>query len=230
MTLSVVIPVYKGEKTIAELNSKLKMELEGSFSYNIIMVCDGAPDGTMKEVRKVIEGSPEHTEGYFLKENLGQHRAILYGIEKCTGDFIVTMDDDLQHDPVYIKKMVEKQKEGDYDVVYTRFGKLSHTFFREAASKLFRRLLVRIVPRLFPCYSPFRLIRRETALKMAGYKIPYIFIDGILGMITTEFGFIGADHRERAAGRSSYNFCRLVRHAVLIIFYYSGFRIQDQLR
>lgn len=224
MTLSIVIPVYSGEKTIGELNKRLKKKLDGTFSYNIIMVCDGATTKSCENVKEIAETDPEHAAGYYLAENRGQHRAILYGIEKSTGDFIITLDDDLQHDPVFIKQLVEKQREGDYDVVYALFRKLAHPPMRAWASGCLRRILVRMVPGISPYYSPFRLIRRETAMTMLQISTPYIFIDGLLGKVTSKFGFIEAEHLERNGGGSSYNFCKLIKHGFGILVYYSRFK------
>jgi polyisoprenyl-phosphate glycosyltransferase len=224
MILSVVIPVYNGGTTIGELNRRLKKELNGSFSYKIIMVCDPCRDNTHEVVKGIVTSDPLHTEVWFNIKRMGQHKAILYGIEKSSGDFIVTLDDDLQHDPAYIKELVRTQNEKDFDVVYAVFRKLSHNRIRSLVSYLFRKVLTICVPGICPWYSPYRLIRKETAKKMLAFDKPYVFIDGYLGKVTDSFGAIDAIHMDRGGGRSAYTVFRLVRHACLILWYYSDFR------
>jgi polyisoprenyl-phosphate glycosyltransferase len=229
MTLSIVIPVYNGETTIGQLNNFLKKELDGSFSYKIIMVCDQGKDNTANVVHSIIKDDPMHAEAWFPHTRLGQHRAILYGIEKSSSDFIVTLDDDLQHDPVYIKEMVKKQQEGDYDIVYAVFRTLSHNSLRNLASDSFRKLLTVSVQGICPWYSPYRLIRAGTAKKILESDTPYVFIDGLLGRVTDSFGAINAVHKERVGGRSAYTLFRLVRHAFFILWYYSRLRGRESV-
>ena len=220
MTISVVVPVYNGETTIYQLFNKVRKELEGSFSYKIILVCDPGTDNTMTVTESIATAFPENSIVLYNEKRLGQHGSILSGIEASSGDIVVTMDDDLQHDPVYIPALIEKQAEGDYDVVYAVFGKQAHGRLRNFASFLFRKLLIVGVPGICPWYSPFRLIKGNVARKLAGVARPYVFIDGMLGRLTGSFGAIDAEHMKRGGGRSAYGLFRLIKHAAMILWYY----------
>jgi undecaprenyl-phosphate 4-deoxy-4-formamido-L-arabinose transferase len=85
---------------------------------------------------------------------------------------------------------------------------------------LLRVLLKNIVPGISPDYSPYRIIKRDTAMKILTINKKYAFIDGYLGMVTDSFGYIDAEHHRRADGRSSYSYYRLLRHALMIAVYY----------
>jgi len=221
MDVSVVVPVFNGEKTIEELYERIKKVLSGRFSYEVIFVHDCGSVGSREIIGKIEKEYPENVKGLYLKSNVGQHRAILEGIRIAEGDFVVTMDEDLQHDPAYIPLLKEKQAEGGYDVVYAKFRKLKHPGMRVLLSELLRDILRRIIPGLFPHYSSYRLIRKEIAQKMLALNSRYVFIDGYLAKLTERFGYIEADHHRRADGQSSYSYLKLIRHAVLIAVNYS---------
>ncbi len=223
MDISVVVPVYNGEKTITGLFERICGELEGKYSYEVIFVHDHGNERSREVIERIVANKPEVARGYFLPINTGQHKAILAGIRESTGDFIITMDEDLQHDPAYIIPLMEKQKEGGYDVVYAKFIKLEHHGLRVRMSEFLRFILRIIVPGLYHYYSPFRLIRRDIAMKILPLYYSYTFIDGSLGTVTDNFGYIDAIHHRRPDGESSYSYYRLLKHALLITWNYSLF-------
>jgi polyisoprenyl-phosphate glycosyltransferase len=221
MEFSVIIPVYNGEKTVTELHKSLKKALQNQHTFEIIFVHDCGKDESWSVISEIVKSDPGRTKGFRLNYNSGQHNALLFGIKQAKGDFIITLDEDLQHDPVYLNKMSEKQKEGNYDVVYARFMKLKHPGLRICTSELLRIILSRIVPGLYQQYSPFRFIKRDIAQRITILKNSYTFLDGYLGMVTDKFGFIDAEHFRRADGVSSYSYYKLFRHAIMIAIAYS---------
>ena len=221
MKISVIVPVYNGEKTIRELFRRISAELDGSFQYEVIFVYDCGKDKSWEVITELIESYPENVKGFHFAGNYGQHNAILYGIKNASGDFIVTLDEDLQHDPAYIKPLIGKQQEGDYDVVYAVFNNLAHPRLRNITSQMLRWLLKLTVPGIFTDYSPYRIIRKETAEDITRLKSSYTFIDGYLGWVTKKFGTIKAKHFRRTNGDSSYSLYKLIKHAALIEIAYS---------
>lgn len=221
MDISVIVPVYNGEKTLTELTGRITRTLEGKFTFEQLLIHDHGKDDSREVINNLEKENPEIIKGFILSRNLGQHNAILRGIKEASGNFIVTLDEDLQHDPSYIPLMLAKMKEGDYDVVYARFKKLKHPGTRIRLSEMLRVLLKNLIPGLYPGYSPYRLIRRATAQKILSINYRYTFIDGYLGMVTKRFGSVEAEHYRRADGRSSYSFYKLFRHAFLIAIHYS---------
>lgn len=221
MDISVVVPVYNGEKTLAELFSRISSELEGSFLYEVIFVYDCGNDRSWEKISELMKKHPDTVKGIRLARNYGQHNAILYGIKKAEGDYIITMDEDLQHDPVYIKTLIDKQQEEDADVVYARFSKPAHNNLRVWTSEALRRILTVTIPGIFPGYSPFRLIKKDIGKEICTLRNSYTFIDGYLGWVAKKFSTIDARHYKRADGESSYTLFKLIRHATYIEIAYS---------
>ncbi len=221
MDISVIVPVYNGENTIEELFERTVNVLGGRYSFEVIFVHDSGTRGSREVISRLASAFPGRVKSIYLLLNGGQHSAILEGIKVAQGDFIVTMDEDLQHDPAFIPVLKEKQSEGSHDVVYARFRKLEHPCIRARMSKLVRDILLKIIPGLCPYYSPYRLIRRETALGMFSLRNGYDFIDGYLARLTDRYGFIDAEHYRRADGKSSYSYRKLIKHAVLIALNHS---------
>lgn len=221
MDLSVVIPVFNSEKTLPELYKKIRRELSAKFTFEVIFVFDCGKDNSWAVIEELINSDPSTVRGYHLKRNYGQHNAILFGMTKAKGDYVITLDDDLQHDPRFIHDLISEQKAGDYDVVYGKFEKLRHSGLRIRTSEMLRRLLRIIVHGIYPDYSPYRLIKNATAKKIAGLKNSYSFIDGYIGWATNKISYVPVEHYKRADGVSSYSYYRLVKHALLIAIAYS---------
>jgi len=225
MDISVIVPVYNGEKTIIELFNRIKNILDGRFSYEVIFVHDCGKDNSWGIIQELMNSYPSLIKGYNLQHNYGQHKALLFGITKACGDFIVTIDEDLEHDPYFIPALITEQKKGNYDVVYGKFENLEHPVVRIITSEFLRRILKKLIPELYPDYSSYRLIKRETGFKIAELKNSYSFIDGYIGWTTNKIGSVLIKHYKRAGGSSSYTLCKLFKHAILIILAYSRIKI-----
>lgn len=222
--LSIIIPVYNGEKTIEELYQRIKKALYGKEDFEVIFVFDCGPDNSWEKIKRLQSEDPGHIRGFHLKTNYGQHNAILFGITKSIGDFILTMDDDLQHNPDDILQLKEKQKEGDYDVVYGNFNRRKQNQIRTLFSFLLRKLLIIVIPGLNPHYSPLRLIKKEIADGMKEVHNYYVFLDGILIRLTHNISSVSVNHNESKIGESSYTFNKLLLHALNVIIFYSSLK------
>ncbi len=221
MDLSIIVPVYNGEKTIPELYRRIGNALTRSISYEIVFVNDFAKDNSWQVIQELIEADPSEVRGFRLNRNYGQHNAVLYGMTKAYGKLIVTLDEDLQHDPQYIKDLINTQKAGDFDVVYAKFEKLQHPGIRVKTSETLRVFLKVIIPGLYPDYSPYRLIKKEMAEKISILKSSYTFIDGYIGLTTNKISNVTVKHCKRINGESSYSFFKLLKHGALILIAYS---------
>lgn len=221
MKLSIIIPVFRGKTILPALVKRISESLVNILDYEVLFICDKC-DAESKKV--VIKLSDDHNfiKAYHLARNYGQHRALLFGFGNAAGDFIVTIDEDLQHDPADIIKLVAKQKEGNYDVVYGRFPTPQQKQFKKTLSGMSRKILKHLIPELYEGYSSYRLIRREIALQAAELVSPFIFIDDFLSRITKNIASVDIIHHPRFRGRSSYNIFRLIKLGVLITLTYSG--------
>jgi glycosyltransferase involved in cell wall biosynthesis len=99
-SISVVIPVYNGEKTLEELTQRISEQLKGlARTWEIVFVNDHSSDNSMNVLEKLYVKDPQHIKIISFAKNFGQHNAIICGFEYCSGDVVITMDDDLQHPP-----------------------------------------------------------------------------------------------------------------------------------
>ncbi|MCJ7448907.1 MAG: glycosyltransferase [Bacteroidales bacterium] len=221
MELSVIIPVYRGGILLKELNRRI-IEALNEHKYEILFICDKCDDDSFQIVNGLKKDGPARVKVYSFKENYGQHKALQFGFEKASGDLIITMDEDLQHDPSDIVKLIRKQKEGNYDIVYGRFTNLQHNGARIILSSVLRKVLKHFIPTLFEDYSPYRVIKREIAKSASNMVSPYTFIDDFLSRITQNIAFVDITHFKRPEGRSSYTLRKLIKHGIYILLAYSS--------
>jgi polyisoprenyl-phosphate glycosyltransferase len=221
MKLSVIVPVYRGKEILIELYRRINETLIGNYDFEVLFICDGCDSTSLRILKEIKKSNPTHTEIYRFSQNYGQHRALQYGFTRSTGDFIITIDEDLQHDPADIIKLIEKQREGDYDIVYGRFKNLKHNGIRNIISVVLRKILKHFIPTLYYNYSPYRLIKKDIADKTATMSCPYTFIDDFLSRVTQNIVFIEITHFKRFAGRSSYTISKLIKNGIFILLAYS---------
>jgi glycosyltransferase involved in cell wall biosynthesis len=114
--LSVVVPLYNEEESISELSDKVDEALSDNHSFELIFVDDGSSDESWNEIKKMTERK-SCVRGIQLQRNYGKSSALQAGFEKANGDYIATMDADLQDDPFEIPLMLQKLKEEDLHLV-----------------------------------------------------------------------------------------------------------------
>ncbi len=228
MTLSIIIPVFKGEKTIRLLFDKILKSLDGysDIKLEIIFVYDCGGDNSWQLIKEIVSENNGVAKGVRLSRNFGQHNALICGFENASGDFAVTIDEDLQQDPDDIIKLIEKQKEGDFDVVYGRFRKLNHSSFRNLTSNLLKKFVKWGIPNLHPDYSALRLIKKEVYKVLPTLENSYTFLDGYITWITTNVASTPVNHNIREDGKSSYNIKKLVEHSINIFVTFSNLPIR----
>lgn len=223
---SVIIPVYSGELTLNELNKQLhSFFTENELWYELIYVYDCGKDNSWNILQK-LKKEYKNIRAIRLYRNFGQHNAIICGIKYSSGDFIVTIDEDLQQNPKDILKLIQKQHEGDYDVVYGKYDEPKHSSFRNVSSILLKNLLSVSMPDMHKDYSAFRLIKVNIAKKTLEMNNSYTFLDGYLSWLTRNISSIEVTHFERYAGVSSYNFKKLLQHTINILFTFSKLPIR----
>jgi polyisoprenyl-phosphate glycosyltransferase len=221
MKLSVIVPVYRGKEILGELFKKINQTLIGKYDFEVVFICDGCDSDSMRILKEIKKSNQSQIEIIQLAKNYGQHRALQYGFRRATGDLIITIDEDLQHDPADIFKLLAKQMEGDYDIVYGRFTDLKHNGLRNIISAILRKLLKHFIPELYKNYSPYRLIKKEIAYRASIMISPYIFIDDFLSKATQNITFVDIRHYKRFQGKSSYTILKLVKHGIYLLLAYS---------
>ena len=220
-SVSVVVPVYNSEQTLAPLVERIATSLaDAASSFEIILVNDGSRDGSWGRIRELAARHGE-VRGLSLMRNYGQHNALLVGIRAARFERIVTLDDDLQNPPEEIPKLLAKLEEG-YDVVYGTPESRRDNLWRRITSAAIRRILQSALGTdVARTASSFRAFRSMLRNAFADYRSSFVSIDVLLTWGTSRFASVTVEHRERAAGGSNYSFARLALTALDVITAFS---------
>jgi glycosyltransferase involved in cell wall biosynthesis len=212
-SISVVTPVYNGEASVGELCRRLAEVLPRiSAQHEVILVNDGSRDRSWETISELCSQSAV-VRGLNLMRNYGQHNALLCGIRAAKYDLVVTMDDDLQHPPEEIPRLLARLEEG-FDVVYGAPKAEQNGLVRALASRITRLALSAAVGSdVAKNVSAFRVFPTQLREAFAAYQSPFVSIDVLLTWATTRFGATTVAFQPRHSGSSNYTFTKLVRHA-----------------
>jgi undecaprenyl-phosphate 4-deoxy-4-formamido-L-arabinose transferase len=212
-SISVVTPVYNGEASVGELCRRLAEVLPRiSAQHEVILVNDGSRDRSWETISELCSRSPV-VRGLNLMRNYGQHNALLCGIRAAKYNLVVTMDDDLQHPPEEIPRLLARLEEG-FDVVYGAPKAEQNGLLRALASRITRLALRAAIGReVAKNVSAFRIFPTHLREAFAAYQSPFVSIDVLLTWATTRFGATTVAFQPRSSGSSNYTFAKLVRHA-----------------
>jgi len=212
--LSVVVPVYRSESILPDLVQRLSEALPTMADrYELVLVNDSSPDDSWNVIARLVEQYP-WVHGINLMRNYGQHNALLCGIRSAQYPVIVTMDDDLQHPPEEIPKLLAELGRG-YDVVYGTPAQEQHGLFRDVASLTTKLALQNVMgAEIAQQVSAFRAFRHQLKDAFEHYEGAYVSIDVLLTWGTNRFSAIRVRHEPRKQGTSGYTFRKLFRHAM----------------
>ncbi len=225
MKLSVIIPVYNSESTIALLVDKLQQALQGVL-FEIVMINDGSRDNSEKVCKELAEQF-SNVRFVSLRRNYGEFNAVMCGLNWVRGEYSVMIDDDFQNPPDEILKLVETAEKGDYDVVYTYYSKKEHARYRNMGSSLVNWITSYSLNKPKDLYlSSFKLIRKEVVEEIIKYQGPYPYIDGLIFRITRNIGTVQVMHQKREEGASNYTWRKLISLFLNILFCYSSLPIR----
>ena len=224
--LSVVIPVYRSEAALPTLVQRLQPTLASlAREYELVLVSDGSPDRSW-EVIEQLAAQHGWVRGIRLMRNYGQHNALLAGIRAARFDTIVTMDDDLQHPPEELPKLLAKIEDG-FDVVYGTPEQEQHGLLRDLASMVTKIALQSAIgAETAREVSAWRVFRTQLRDAFTSYHSPFVSIDVLLTWGTTKFGSVRVRHDPRTIGKSNYTFRKLVRHALNMMTGFSVLPLQ----
>jgi glycosyltransferase involved in cell wall biosynthesis len=220
--LSIVIPVYNSKQTLEELINQLSQVLPTLCPiYEVILVNDGSRDQSWQIIQSLCQSYP-WVRGINLMRNYGQHNALLCGIRNARYEVVVTVDDDLQHPPQEISKLLTELSRG-FDVVYGIPQRQQHQIWRNLASYI-TRLALRSTMGIENArkVNAFRALRTQLRQAFENYQSPFVTLDVLLSWGTTRFSAIPVNHEPRQSGISNYTFRSLVQHALNMI---TGFTI-----
>ena len=219
--VSVVIPVYGGEHTLqavvselASLHTARNSKAGNQFRIcQIVLVYDHGRDRSDQVIRR-LEQTYDFVQACWLSRNFGQHPATLAGISQTTGGWVVTMDEDGQHDPHAIGDMLDVALDQQADVVYAApTNSAPHSLFRNitswGAKKVAKYLLGSADA---PKFQSFRLILGSTAHALAERAGTDSYFDVALGWVSNRIATCPVQLRSEGEHQSSYNLPRLLGH------------------
>ncbi len=218
--ISVIIPVYGAEKTINLLYHRLLNTLKSiTLSYEIIFVDDCSKDNSWLQIKLLADSDP-CVHGISLNRNFGQHAATICGMAFAHGDWVATLDDDLEQAPEDLLILHAKAQEG-YDLVYGVFERRTHENWRNFTSEISRWLFSKSIPNLNLGYSSYRFIRGDIAREISNFNSPHPFVDGYLTWLTNRYAVVNVKHHLRHYGSSNYTFSKLLTHSINIFATFS---------
>lgn len=221
--ISAVIPVYNSVDSVADTIYRTAAAFEAlDLRYEIIAVNDGSTDGSWSVLEEVARKN-RSVIAINLVKNYGQHPAILCGLVQSRGEFVVTLDDDLQNPPEEIGPLLAKGREG-YDLVCGRFRKKRHSLIRRLGSQMIAQMNERIFgkPKDF-ALTNFRLMERTLVERICQYRTATPYVSGLAVMHSQRMANVLVEHHERTIGKSSYNATRLLKFVLNIVFNYSSY-------
>lgn len=218
--VSVVVPVYRAEKTLEELHRRLVAVLNAmGCSYELIFVEDCGGDGSWSVIEQ-LGRQDANLRGVKLSRNFGQHAATICGFAQSRGRWVVTLDDDLEQSPEEIPRLFAKVQEG-YVLVYGVYPQRSHAAWRNLTSALARYLFKKAIPQLNDVYTSFRMIDGNLAREVCRFESPFSFVDGYLSWLTNNCTSVEVAHLTRAHGTSNYTLRKLLAHTINIFVTFS---------
>lgn len=215
MKYSLVIPVYNNSKGISDLYEAISFFFKTNLA-EFIFVDDFSQDSSWEELKK-IRAKDQRCKIIRLSKNFGQHAATLCGFAESNGEFVLTLDDDLEVLPTEFQKLIDKQEITKAKVVYGEYQQEESTF---------KRLLKSIYKRASKLEgakkgrgSSFRLIEGEIARKLSDSHKQFVFIDEFLLWYTHEIEFVTVINNPSALRKSRYKTKGLIRTTANVVMY-----------
>lgn len=219
---SVVIPVYKSQKTLLELYKRVnKVFNDLNKDYELILVEDCGGDGSW-EVMKSLRDQDKRVKIIKLMKNFGQHNTLMCGFSFACGEYVIAMDDDLQNPPEEIPKLIDAIEKTDLDVVFGIPEVRKHSLLRNYSSFLFYRLISSSY-RHFRDFriSNFLIARKNVVDKILIFRVSYPIVALLLLQVTDKAGNISVQHHERVYDKTTYSGTKLIKLFLNGVLYYS---------
>jgi glycosyltransferase involved in cell wall biosynthesis len=209
--LSIVVPVFNSAATIPLLMSELNA-ICAQANGEIVLVNDGSRDATERVARDAMRGCTVAVTLISLSRNFGEHNAVIAGLRSARGDYVVTMDDDLQNPPSEVIKLIAAARQEQRDVVYSAYLRKEHSWWRNLGSAVTNAIANYVVDKPKGLYlSSFRCMSRFVAQEIAKSRNPYPYIDGLIFQVTQNVGVVQVEHVPREQGASGYTLRKLIR-------------------
>jgi len=208
--LSIVIPVYNSAVTIGRLVDELaKLSVDGG--HEVILVNDGSRDESAAVCEGLVAQHSLPITFVNLARNFGEHNAVMAGLHHVRGEYVITMDDDMQNPPAEVVKLFNYARTSGSDVIYTVFQNKEHDSFRNFGSWLTNRAADILLDKPKGLYlSSFRCMSSFVVEQICKYAGPFSYIDGLILQVTQNIDTLEVVHLPREAGSSNYTLRKLI--------------------
>lgn len=221
MDLTFIIPVYRSSETLRALYDRLMLVFNRpEKTFEIIFVDDCSPDGSWQIISELAR-QDSRVRGIRMNRNFGQHNAILCGIRRANGEVIITLDDDLEHRPEEIPRLIDRLHQG-FDVVYGPPEHEQHGPLRNVASVFTKWVLKEAMGAANARdVNALRVFRTRLRDGFSAHNAPSVNVDVLLSWSTSSFSSVRVRHDARQGGVSGYTLTKLYKHAFNMITGYS---------
>lgn len=224
--ISVVVPVLNGESTLKDLFVRTRAVIsEMRLDFEMIFVDDGSVDDSWRIIGELKADCAECVRGVKLAKNSGQQAATICGLQRARGDWVLTLDDDLQSPPEEIPKLWNVGQSQQSDVVYGVYPVPRQRLLHNLGSRIFRLLAREVAPQV-PAGSSFRLIRAKVLESLDHRLGTWVFVDPALAWLTSDIATVTVRHEERRDGKSGYSLGKLIQLAVTVLVIHSTLPLQ----
>ena len=212
--LSIVIPVYNSEKTIEEVVNEIEIavsKLNSKYDLEIVLVNDYSKDNSLQVCKNICRHKP-FVKLISFSKNFGQHNALMAGIKIASGDYIISMDDDLQTPPTEMHKLIDELENNNHDVVFAKYKTENKSIFRVFGSFVNDLMANALAekPKNITINSYF-IMKRYIANEIIKYEHAYPYIIGLIFRVTQNVGNILIEHRDRKIGKTNYTLKKLLQ-------------------
>lgn len=228
MKYSIVVPVYNSEKTLnTHYDRVVKVMEDLDVAFEIIYVEDGGRDNSWR-ILCDLAGNDNRVIAIQLMHNSGQASATMCGLANSVGDYVITMDDDLQHPPEEIPALLDAVlQDAEADVIFAIPREKKHAAWRNVASQFVNLLATHVFKKSRSLrFSAFRIIRREVVDCIIGQNIPHPSVGALLMSVTPRIKNIYVRHDPRDHGKSGYTLAKMLTLTLSVFLAYSNFPLR----
>jgi glycosyltransferase involved in cell wall biosynthesis len=223
---SIIIPVYNSEEIVQRtVETVISCFSEWELDCEILLINDGSTDASWSKLEK-LSASYSNVRSFDLLKNYGQHTAVLCGIKNSTGDYLITMDDDMQNPPREAIKLISEINKG-YDLVFGRFPVKKHKRYRRLGTVLINYLNSKIFkkPKNITLTN-FRIFTQAVGQRVASHRTYHPYIPGLLLMYSGKISNTFTEHAPRLVGASNYSLIRIIKLVARLLFNYSSYPLK----
>ncbi|MEI6899716.1 MAG: glycosyltransferase family 2 protein [Bacteroidota bacterium] len=219
---SIVVPVYNSHQSLEELYNRIVQTFRNlKNSFEVIFVDDDSADESWSILEKIKKANPGTVTAIRLAKNFGQHNATICGIANSSGEWIITIDDDLQNPPEEITKLIEMMQHTNSDLVYGIYEKKHHSMARNLGSGALKGWSRRVY-KTKGNGSSFRLMKASLGKYLLNHQLNFIYVDELFNWYTGHIAFVLVDHHKRPYQQSNYTSRSLFSMLSNLIIYYTA--------